>query len=81
MLDLGGNTEVLTSGLWTLVKGFILYLALPIIICSLIVGKILRLRGKMYSFIMSILIAICALAFLYKGLPHILDQINSQGND
>lgn len=77
MLDLSGGNEILISGLWMIAKGFVFYLALPILVCALIVGKVLRLNGKQYTSIMKLVVAACALFFILKGIPFISDQLDT----
>lgn len=73
-------TDLFTAGAGIIVKLLFLYIILPEIVVLIIAGGILKIRGKLLSFICVAVALVCFYLFSIYGLPQLTDEVSQLGN-
>ncbi|MHA7963542.1 hypothetical protein ACX93W_05295 [Paenibacillus sp. CAU 1782] len=73
-------TEMFSAGAGIIIKLLFLYIILPEIVVIIVVGGILKIRGKLLSFIGVAVALLCFYLFSIYGLPQLTDEVSRLGN-
>lgn len=66
-------TTAFQSGAWLILKMLFQYIILPEIVGLIVFAGILKMRGRLLSFIMILITLVCFYLFVSYGLPSITD--------